>query len=198
MSDVLEYKIILGSAAGLLTLGAHIPYFLDVLKGRTKPHIFTWLIWTLLLSIGIAAQLSKGAGFGAWSTIGDAVATGAIFLCCFKYGEKNITRSDKITFGFALVGVVLWVITSDPLWAVIFAVIADAFGFFPTFRKSFNKPHEETALTYLIVVVGYLIGLFSLQAYSLTTVLYPAYLVIGNGSLWIYLLMRRKQMKNHA
>jgi len=195
---MLEYKIIFGSIAGLITLGAHVPYLIDIFKGRTKPHVYTWLIWSLLLSIGLTAQLVKGAGWGTWSTIGDAVACVAVFILCFWYGEKNITRSDKITLGLGLVGIVAWVLTSDPLWAVIFVVIADAFGFFPTFRKSFNKPHEETPLTYFLVVVGYALGFFALESYSLTAALYPAYLILGNGTLWIYLLVRRKQLSTYA
>ncbi len=195
---MLEYKIVLGSIAGLITLGAHIPYFIDIFKGRTKPHIFTWLIWSLLLLIGLTAQLVKGAGFGAWSTIGDALACFAVFVLCFWYGEKNITRSDEIMLGFGLAGIIAWVLTSNPLWAIIFVVIADSFGFFPTFRKSFHKPHEETALTYFLVVIGYVLGFFALESYSLTTTLYPAYLIMGNGSFWLYLLIRRSQIKSHA
>jgi hypothetical protein len=87
-------------------------------------------------------------------------------------------------------------LTSNPLWAVILVVLADALGFFPTFRKSFNKPYEETAFTFFLIAAGYAIGMFAFETYSVTTLLYPAYLLLANGAFWLYLLVRRAQVKN--
>lgn len=190
-----DYVFILGSIGAILTLGAHVPYFIDILRGRTIPHIFSWIVWTLLLSIGIAAQWVEGGGFGTWATIGDAVACFITVLLCLRFKNHDITTSDKVSLGLAFVGIALWLLTDNPLWAVIFAVTADAFGFFPSFRKAYMKPHEETSLTFLMVAIGYVAGFFALGEMTLTTMLYPLYLIVANGAYFIYLLVRRMQLK---
>ena len=192
---MLEYKIIIGSIAGALALFSHLPYFIDVFRGRTKPHLFTWFIWTLILSIGVAVQVVEGAGPGAWATIGDGIACLIVVLLCFSYGEKVITRSDWVSLAFGVLGVVLWALTSEPLWAAVLVTLADAFGFFPTFRKAYMKPHEETPSTFLMVFASYVLALTVFDSYSLTTILYPVYLMLANGSFWLYILVRRHQLK---
>lgn len=194
----MEYKLILGTLGAVLTLVAHLPYLIDVVRGRTHPHVFSWAIWGMIGGIGLVAQLSKGADFGAWATAGDIVASLSVVVLCIWFGTRDITKIDVASFALGITGIVLWVLTQDPLWAVIFVIIADACGFFPTFRKSFASPFEETAVTFGLVSVGYALGFAALGVYSLTTALYPLYLMLGNGSLCLYILIRRAHLKSHA
>lgn len=194
----MEYKIVLGTLGAVLTLAAHIPYTIDILKGQTKPHVFSWIIWTIIGATGLAAQLSEHGGAGAWATGGDVLASIIVVVLCVWYGTRDITRVDIASFALGIVAIGLWVLTNDPLWAVIFVILADALGFVSTFRKSHLNPHHETALTYLMVLLGYTAGLMALEDFSLTTALYPLYLVIGNGTLCLFLLIRKRQLKTHA
>jgi hypothetical protein len=53
---------ILGLLAGVLTIVDAIPYLRDVLRGSTRPHRGTWLIWSVLASLS-----APTARRGAWS-----------------------------------------------------------------------------------------------------------------------------------
>ncbi|HET9721679.1 MAG TPA: hypothetical protein VFP32_01465, partial [Candidatus Saccharimonadales bacterium] len=72
-------KQALGLIAVLLALIAYIPYVRDVLKEKTKPHIYSWFIWGALSLLIAALQFKKGAGPGAYMTL----FTGAISLFIF-------------------------------------------------------------------------------------------------------------------
>ena len=51
-------------------------YITHTLKGYTKPHAITWLVWGLLNGSVFFEQLAGGAGPGAWVTAAAAVAEG--------------------------------------------------------------------------------------------------------------------------
>lgn len=38
-------KEIIGVTAVLLAFISYAPYIRDILKGRTKPHVYSWFVW---------------------------------------------------------------------------------------------------------------------------------------------------------
>lgn len=187
-----NYKIILGVVSSVIAVLAYIPYFRDIFKGKTKPHIFSWLIWGLLGGITYAAQVVKGAGAGSLANGTTGLVCFIIFALAIKRGEKNITLTDRISFGGAILAILLWLLTDNPLSAVVLAVIIDTLAYIPTFRKAYHKPYEETLSAFFITTIGIIISLFALEAYNPTTWLYPACLVVSNSAFISMLVVRRK------
>jgi hypothetical protein len=187
-----DYKIILGAVAAIMTFAAHIPYFIAILRGTNKPHMFTWIIWTLLTVIVLAAQITGGAGPGAWSTAVVLIPCVLITALSFRYGEKNITKLDWAMFVAGLAAIPAWVMTSNSLWAVVIVTTIDALAFGPTFRKSWHKPHEENSTMYGVNIVRHSIALAALAAFTPVTALYPAMLVVMNTAMYGMLLARRR------
>lgn len=191
----MEYKIILGSIATIIGFASYIPYFRDIYSGKTKPHAFSWLVWSILTGIAFFAQVAKGGGAGSWVNGGTALMCLAVFIVALFKGEKNIKTSDWLSLLGAFVGLLLWVLTDDPLLAVIIVTIIDAFGFIPTFHKSFYKPYEETLSTYIISSIKYFISLIALSSFNLSTWLFPASLAITNGLFVVMLIVRRRTLR---
>lgn len=187
----MNLKVFFGSLATVIALFSYIPYFRDVFAGRTKPHAFSWLVWAAITTIGFFGQLSGGAGSGAWVTGFTAIACTAIFFLGTSRGERTITRSDWWSLIGAGSALALWFLTKGPLLSVILITLVDALGFFPTFRKSYVKPHEETLITYAISGLKFLIAFFALEKVSLVTALYPVYLVCANWAFVAMLILRR-------
>src|SRR5665213_1595078 len=144
----MNYKIVLSIIAIVVGFIGYVPYLRDVFARRTKPHAFSWLAWTLLESIAFAAQLVKGGGVGTW-VLGFSAAV-ALFITCVALVRRDteIHFSDWVALLGALLAIVLWVFSKNPLAAVILVTIADACAFIPTFRKSFYKPDQETLTEY--------------------------------------------------
>ena len=185
---------VIGVVAALIGIYAFFPYLRDIFRGKTHPHIFTWTVWTLLMLIGFTAQITEGAGPGAWATGAFGLLNLSVVILALKYGEKSITRSDWIMLSLSLLAIPLWILTKSPLWSVILISVIDVIAFLPTFRKSWTKPHEETLETYLLVSLSVLLSFAALHAVTLTTVLYPATLLGVNLVFVTLALIRRKQM----
>ena len=191
---MLEYKVILGYVAIAIGLISYIPYFRNIFSGATKPHAFSWFVWSLLTGIAFAAQLVKEGGAGAWVTGVTAVACFTIACLALVKGKRDFTLFDWIAFVGALLALVLWQLTHNPTLAVMMVCITDILSFMPTIRKGYYKPFEEGALTFSLSSLKFLIAIFALQSYSLATWFYPAWLVATNGLFVLMLLVRRKQL----
>ena len=191
----MDYKTVFAIIAVVIGFVSYIPYFKDIFAGRTKPHMFTWFIWAVLEGTAFFAQLSKGAGAGAWVTGTTSVLCLSVFVTSLSRGEKNITFGDKLSLAGAMLGIILWYFSRDALTAVILISITDFLGFIPTFRKSFFKPYEETAKLYVMSTIKLTFALFALKSFNVTTALYPSSLILVNAAFVIMTVIRRKSIK---
>jgi hypothetical protein len=186
---------IIGFAALVLAVVGQGTYILSILQGKTKPHLFTHLVWTLLTGIGFAAQLYDHAGPGAWAMGVSAFCCATTVILAFKWGEKEFTRGDKIALAASLSAIVPWLMTKDPLGSVILICIIDGVAYYPTFRKSWMKPGEENLTTYTLANLKLILSLFAITNFTLTTALYPVVLVCLNFAFITMCMMRRKILR---
>ncbi|QGQ26154.1 hypothetical protein F1728_27265 [Gimesia benthica] len=167
-------KLIFSGLAIVITFMAFIPYIRGILKGRTKPHLFSWLIWGMTTLIVFFAQLDADGGTGAWPIGVSGVITIYIaFLSYVKRGDISITRLDRLFFSAALLSIPCWYFTSNPMWAVILLTTIDLLGFGPTIRKAYDRPYEESLLFIFMFFLRNTFALLALESYSLTTMLFP-------------------------
>lgn len=194
-THVVNMKVIIAVVSVLMTLMGYSFYFRDIFAGKTKPHAFSWLVWASLTAIAFAGQIYAGAGPGAWITGLTALISFVIFGLAITKGEKNITLSDKVNLIGAAVALAVWPFMNDPLLSIIIITVVDFLGFIPTIRKSYNKPYEETLVHYVFAGLKFVLAIFALENYSLTTWLYPASLVAANLLFVPMLIIRRRQIK---
>jgi len=185
-------KELLGGVTIFLSLVGYIPYLRDVFKGKTKPHAFSWIVWTLVTFIVGIAQLAAGAG---WGTIHNLV-TGFIGLVIIFYALKNkdkdITRTDAALFAMALLSIPLWVLTKDPVYSIILITFIDILAFAPTVRKTWHDPTSETLISYVLAGAKYCFALGAIGTYGFATLLYPIALVLMNIIIVTVIVTRRK------
>jgi hypothetical protein len=187
-------KEITGLIAALLAVVSNGIYVLSVWRNQTKPHVFSWTIWGLLTGITFFAQRSADAGPGAWHMIVNSAVCFLVAALALLRGGLDIRGSDVITFALALAIIPLWSFSQQPLLAVILVIGIEAFAYYPTFRKSYARPHQELAKTYMLDGLRCLISCAAMDSYSLTTLLYPVFIVIINTALVVMLLQRRNRL----
>lgn len=190
-----EYKTIISSIAVALAMGSYIPYFRDIAKGKTKPHTFSWLVWSLLHAIGFAASFIKGGGAGSWVTGASTLACSTVFIIALKKGETKLHPYDWFAMAGAFVALIFWWFTSEPTLSVILIALIDVLGFLPTFRKSYFNPFGETAITYLMGSVYFSLSLIALESYTIATWFYPASIIIVNTAFVSMLYIRKKAVR---
>jgi hypothetical protein len=187
------YKQLLGAIAIGLTIIAYYPYIRSIIQGKTKPHVFSWVIWGTSTCIVFLAQLADKGGAGAW-VIGFSgiISIYVAFLAYIKRSDSSITRIDWLFFIVAMTALPIWYLTSDPLWAVVILTTVDVLGFVPTFRRSYILPFEEQLMFYMVMALRNLVVLSALENYSLTTVLFPATIAIACLIFSLMVVYRRR------
>jgi len=182
--------------AAILAIIGNIPYIIDILKGRVKPHSYTWFVWTVVSGIVFFGQLAKGAGIGALPTAAAGVFTIFIFLLSLKYGYRKITKTDTLFLVLALAGIVPWILTTDPTVSVVVAVSIDVIAFIPTLRKTYLEPKTETPTLYGMNVVRHILALFSMQTYNLATTLHSIAMIATNSLMTILIGLGKNRKKS--
>lgn len=189
----MNHTEVFGALSILMMVLSRANYFNSIFGGKTHPHAFSWLIWGAISSIGFAAQVAEGAGAGSWARgFGAATSFMLVIVALMFKGEQNIRRSDWVTLAVAMLAIPLWIATKTPVWSVVLVCIIDTLGYAPTVRKSWTKPHEESARSYMLSAISAAFSLMAIEHYTLSTWLYSAVLTWSNGSMALYLLARRK------
>lgn len=190
-------KETLSALAIALTFIAFSPYIRSILKGETKPHVFSWVLWGLSTLVVFFAQLADHGGAGAWPIGVSAVITlGVAVLAWRKRADVSLTPMDWTFFLLGLTSLPLWFFTSDPLWAVVILTMVDVLGFGPTFRKAHAHPHEEKLSFFALIAARNLTATLALENYSLTTVLFPATMAMACILFILMVAARRRALAN--
>lgn len=188
----MHIKEFLAGIAIVLTLVVFIPYFVDILRNKTKPHVFSWMIWGLTTFVVFFAQISSHGGVGAWPIGVSGSFTIIIALLAFiKRDDISITKSDWVFFIVAVSALPLWYMTSDPTWSVVILTVVDILGFGPTFRKVYASPHTESISFYAMFMIRNTIVVGALESYSIATTLFPAAVAVACLTIIMLILIRR-------
>lgn len=181
----MDLKSLFTALAIIISISNVIYYLYTVYFGKTKPHAYTWLIWTIVLIVVWLAQVSDGAGVGAWVTLMGILACLLRAIAGFTHGVKNITKSDKLCLFSCFVAIVFWILTKNPLTAIIILTLIDLIGFLPTFRHAWSNPYDENIFSFFLFGITFLLSFLALENISFTTALYPIALA---SSSWIFIL----------
>ena len=192
--DGFGLKALFSAAALILTFAAFVPYYRGIQRDEIRPHVFTWFIWAAGTVTVFAAQVSDGAGVGAWPIGVSGLLTGGVAVFAWmRAGDTSIVRMDWVFLILAASALPLWFFTSTALSAVIILTILDLLGFGPSVRKAYQVPREESATFYIIGAIRNGFVLLALENVSWTTALFPA--VVGIACVcFVALIFARRQM----
>lgn len=192
-------KLIFSGIAITLAIAGFVPYIALILRGKVKPHVFSWVIWGITTTIVFFAQLEAEGGVGAWPIgLSGFVTILIAILAYLKRGDATITKLDWVFLVLALASLPLWYVTNDPLWAVLILTTIDMIGFGPTFRKAYHRPFEDSRVFFIIMILRNVCSVVALEAYSVTTVLFPFCLAVGFLILLMILQFRRGVLSHQA
>ena len=196
MDNIYWIKNFLGIVATILVFIGYIPYLRDIVKGNTKPHLYSWFLWAIVTLIAFALQFSGGAGTGAFVTLAAAIMCIAVIIFGLIQKSKiKVILIDTVFLILAFVALGLWLIAKQPVMSVILATIVDLLGFAPTIRKSWNNPFTENITFYYLNSARFTLAVIALQQYSILTALYPISWLVANSLFAIMLAIRRRQIK---
>jgi len=190
----MNFNTILVIASSILSVVCFLPYFIDMVKGKTKPRVVSWFIWSVLAAIACIAALIDGHYPTAIFLLLSSLAPMAVVVFGWRLGgDRSIEWLDIICLLGALIGVVLLVIFNSPAFAVIITIIIDLIGGVPTLVHAWRRPNEETWLEFALAGVAALCMLLVVNSWEVTAFVYPLYLLLINLGVMSIILFRKKR-----
>ncbi|HEV2412825.1 MAG TPA: hypothetical protein VGS28_03395 [Candidatus Saccharimonadales bacterium] len=171
---------VIGIASGVLSCVGYIPYIRDILRSKARPERATWLIWSVLSLIAFFAQLNKGATQSLWFTGFNFLTTGLIFSLSIKRGIGGLARRDIIGLLTAAIGLALWYLTGNALYALIVTIAVDTVGSILTILKTYDHPWTETYTVWVLDGLASILAVISVGRLDYTLMLYPFVLFVSN------------------
>lgn len=169
-----------------------LPYIRDVYRGKSKPRIVSWFTWSLLTAIASAASFSDKQYASAILTLLASLETMAVVVLGWRYGDRRLGVFDVSCQIAAAVGLVLWLIFNSPSIAIIATLSIDIVASLPTIKHAWQKPHEETAITFLLGSLAAVFTVMAATSYRITALAFPIYLIITNFIIALIIYTRVK------
>ena len=188
---MIELVVVLGISAGLIGIADTIPYVRDTLRGSTRPHRGTWLIWGVLAVVVCLSQYADGASWSLIMAGVQAVLTTGIFVLSIRRGEGGVSRVEQLMIAIAGAGVLGWIVADEPLVATACVVAADLLGAAMMVPKTYRDPESETLVTFAFASVGGALAAGAVGAIDLSLLLYPVYYCLVNGAIALLIVHRR-------
>lgn len=146
----------------LLAIYCSVPYWQAILKGKTKPHQFTWIVFAIMNGIAGLSQFLAGARASVLLYMAFFLSNLVTIALSFKYGVRSTSRYDKLLFTFALLTIVAWVLTKNNAVAIWLTVLIDIFATTLNVLKIRALPDSEDPLAWNIATVAYVFSCLSL------------------------------------
>lgn len=191
---MIEIKELIGAAAVILGLIGYVPYILDILRGTTRPHVYTWFVWGVIGFVIFALQYTAGAGPGAWVGLVMSILSFLVCALGLRHGKRDITYGDTAFLIVSLIALGCWLLVDQPVLAMVLLVVTSILSFIPTVRKSWHDPHSETLTTYITIALRHLLSFFAITNYSILTWLFPVTFTITNLAFIALVVARRHRL----
>ena len=182
----------LGLASALLSVYAFAPYIRDTLSGRTRPQRASWLIWSVLGCIALMSQIAEGATSSLWFPVFQVGGTIAVFLTTMRRGTGPLLRQgDMPILGAAALGLILWSLTDNSLYALTITIGISLLGGMATVKKAYLFPNSETHSTWVWSLCASCLAMLAVGRLDWVLLAYPMYLFTLYAAILIGIGMGR-------
>lgn len=185
----MNYQTIFIVISSIFALISPIVYARSILRGESRPHRTTRFVLLVITILSTATLFAQNDRVAIWLAAISALQAIGIFLISLKYGMGGWSRSDVTCLTVALVGIVLWQTTNNPVLGLYFAILADFTGMMPALLKTYKFPKTETAWFYVLDVFASIFTLFAISHYTAQAIAYPVYIFCINLTM-VYLIKR--------
>lgn len=184
-----EALTIVGSVIAALSF---IPYLIDTAKKKVKPRLASWFSWSLITTITTIAAISAHAYAGAALAGASTFVEVSVLILGLRNGDITYGLIDGVSQTISIAGIIAWIFTKNPLWAIVLNITADFSGAIPTFYHGWVKPHEEQWQSFAIFALGSLITVFGVSKLTFTDLAIPVYFTCIAGSIGLDIYIRQR------
>jgi hypothetical protein len=180
--------------SAVFLLASAIPYTMDIVKGKTKPRLVSWVNWGLLTGIATAAAFADKQYPSAVLTLAAFIQVAFIVFLGWRNGDRKLEPLDIYCQIAAIVGMTLWLAFNSPLVAIVATTAIDFIVGLPTVKHAWQDPDEETLSTYVLVGIGGIFSVLSLHNPHASGLVYPIFVVAIAFTYAAEIWLRRKML----
>lgn len=189
---------VLGLLAGALGVACTVPYLRDTLRRTTVPHRGSWLIWSVLEVVALAAQYADGARWSLVPLTTQALGTCLVLGLSVRLGSGGLTSVDVALVAFAGAGVVGWLTFDEPVIATGSVIVTDLVAVLMMTPKAWRDPSSETLSTYVLAAGSGVLMAGAVGSVSASLLAYPVYFTVANAAIAGVIAHRRRVLGRDA
>lgn len=182
-----------------LAIYCTVPYIQAILKGKTKPHQLSCLVFVIVDGIVLFSQYFSGGRESILISLIFFIGGLIIFLLSLKWGTRDSSKWDWLLFFFALSAIVIWCLTQSNEVAIWLTLLIDLAATAMIILKVKSEPHSEDPYPWVLAATAYVFSCLTLIGQPLG-ILYvrPAFGLIGNAALAAFIYFSRKGLQNQS
>jgi len=188
--EVDKIYFITGMFAAALSVVAFVPYVRSILKNQTRPSGPSWWTWSILAIIAVVSSRAAGAPWQVlilptWLCLSQL----SVAILSIKRGNNNWDWLNKFCVASAFTGIGLWLLTGEPIIALLISITADFLASVPNFRHVWANPGQENKLGWTLGFGSAVLEIFTIKTWSMAESGWAIYFFI-NMSIVLFLVWR--------
>jgi hypothetical protein len=184
-----------GIFSALLTLTAVAPYYVDILRGRTKPQRAAYAIFGTVATISFFSQMAAGAKASLWFAAVLVLNTYIVFLLSIKRGIGGFGAKDKVSLLLVAIILVAWYITNSASLAVVLVVSLNTIAKYLVVMKVYKLPYSDLLFTWVVSTFASIFAALSVGKLSWVLLLSPVQNGVTVAIIASVIIVRRRQVK---
>lgn len=180
----MDMHSVAGVTAAVVSVVSMAIYVRSILLGETKPNRVSYWIW-FVLSLLIFLTYRKSGGTTVWLlgmyTLNPLIAA----VLSIWWGEgTRLSKLDVACAAVAAVSIPLWWLLRSlygdvpevALPIFLLNMVADVVGAFPVFEKCWNRPENESRLSWLVSVLAATLNVAAVTHWGVVDIVWNAWM----------------------
>ncbi len=185
------YKI-LGILSALIFSFGYLPYIISIVKGKSKPHPMSWVLWTILGAVTFYFSIQVGAHEMLPLALFNFLMPFTVALLSLKYWQGGFSRFDYTCLALSLVAIIAYILFRSAVLSLTLNLIGDILAYLPTLRKTYRNPESEDLLTWVLFLIGYSLSIFaSIPHFTYGVAVFPVYLTLFGMMMCMFIFRGR-------
>lgn len=172
----------------ILAISCCAPYARSILVGRTRPHQYSWLVFTLTSGIVALSQYLAGARASALVAVTFFAGSTLNFLLSLRHGERNTSPLDRVLLATCLATIAAWMLTGSNGLAIGLSVLIDLCAYVMIGLKVRAQPRSEASWPWILAASAYAFACLSVVGSEPLLWVRPVYGLLSDAALVVLIL----------
>lgn len=187
----MDRYVIFGTLSVVFFVVAYFPYIRSIAKGKTKPHPFSWTLWTLIGIPTVWFYFEVGARETLPIAIANVILPLVTTILSIRNWKGKFSRFDYLCLFLSLFSIGLYIVYRNAAFSLTINLAGDLLAYLPSYRKAWKDPSSEDLTAWLLYLSGYISAILAIREFSYGVLIYPLYLGIAGLVMVLFILRGR-------